>query len=1556
MPYIGRDLNRGNYLKLDDISSSFDSSTTTFNLTVGGSAFIPGSAFSILVSVGGVIQEPESAYQVNNSEITFANAPTAQDSFFCIALGVSLGIGVPANGTVNGPQLAKPFNYDGFFYLDDANNRVGINSSVPKVALDVNGNAKISGILTAGSYSGPISNPSGISTFYDVRVTNNLTVEGSTTTLDTDLTAVDRVEVDANSNSIVGVAITQSGTADIVNLFDGASQVVTIDDVGNVGLGSAIPESKFTLADGTNPILTLRRNGTLITGNHISYTDYKGNNTLFGRIGYWVDSPGGGLAQFRVYSGNNVRMTVGSAGDCPVYLLNDSDTYWSHPANNNHAFTTAGVERFRIDHNGNVGIGTDNPGTNHKLEILGNASAYATLNVKSQSLSHGSALELGAVDDDDYGSIYQFASGSGEGGRMRFTAGGIETMNLRGGKVGIGEANPATLLEVSAGTNKNLNVWSSGAYATGITIGSANDAFSAYTPIEFRGSEFYFHNGTAEKVRITSDGDVLVNTVTAPTADIKLLVSGNGGVSSGSYFSFRGEYGNTAEPAAYAIKFDSSATHLSASGGLHQYAYGGIAFNLGGQDRVNFTTTGSVGIGTTNPLSLLHVDGDVTIKDASPAIFFSDDSGVPQNPDYKIQVNTGNFVINDDTNSETRLLINSSGNIGIGSDNPARPLSIRTGDGTIALHGGNAGIYIGTHSTGGFQNNCAIARAGANNYHITNSSVGDLCIAGESTKDIIIGTSAHAGAMAERLRITSAGKVGVNQSTWSSKDHMFEVKQSTNDKEIARFTVDAGSGSVQGKGFIGLSAFNSTTHPHASIGVEEYGTSHYEGHLTFATRNASNDSAPTERLRITSTGTVGIGSEDPGTQLDIFKYTNTNASSTGTTLLRLTNHVGSTDGDGDILSPNGQQTFVDFRFMDANSNFTPQVRIGAQVGQISGDSGQASEGFGSFVVHTATATNSGGSLSEKFRVTPTGKVGVNESSPDHMFHIKGTSTDNNPILAVESDSWVSGRSAALRLAYTAGNAREIRGHYENGLQFILNNGQAMRIATDGDVIVGDGSPEATLHVHNSTGGYATDKAGMKSNAVMKLRPHASDSTNMLFASVNSGGGIGVQVTNGPATADWDLSLSPFGGYVGVHEVNPGRLLTITNSSTGSYNATSFNGENNTLLRIHNPSGTDNSGVGYHTGLEFVCSSGANSYGQIGLVRTGNNIGDIFFKFRTAASSYAERLRLTSTGFLGINESDPNCELFVRSTSDNNPSIKLYRNSGGGDTASINWAASTGTNAQINYRGGSGSEGLQFRTATSYGNTGSIKERFRINTGAYQGVQVFVMTDSDNSPIDDVTAITIQNGTGGGDTGNTSEPTHIDWKWVDNNSNVTPQCRISGHVGDGGDPNSHAKEGKGFLTFHCSNTGNTSGVEDPPERLRIAHDGTFTGSSSNNISDQRLKENIATITNPIAKIKALKGRTFTWKSEASMREGTHYGFIAQEVESIIPDLIVDNTGIRVFDKDDNLQPSNVATPPVGGGYAKSVDSDGVTPVLVEALKEALSKIEVLEAKVAALEGS
>ena len=105
MPYLGRELTSGNYLKLDDISSQFNGSTVTFQLKSGGSDFFPGSSFSLLVSVAGVIQEADSAYQINNNEITFATAPSGSDDAFIIVLGLALGVGVPADGSVGLTQL-----------------------------------------------------------------------------------------------------------------------------------------------------------------------------------------------------------------------------------------------------------------------------------------------------------------------------------------------------------------------------------------------------------------------------------------------------------------------------------------------------------------------------------------------------------------------------------------------------------------------------------------------------------------------------------------------------------------------------------------------------------------------------------------------------------------------------------------------------------------------------------------------------------------------------------------------------------------------------------------------------------------------------------------------------------------------------------------------------------------------------------------------------------------------------------------------------------------------------------------------------------------------------------------------------------------------------------------------------------------------------------------------------------------------------------------------------------------------------------------------------------
>ena len=109
MPYIGRQLTSGNFVKLDDLQSQFDGSKTTFTLTTGGKSFKPGTANALLVSLGGVIQEAVTSFTVVDDQITFSNPPTADAQIFIIALGSSVTIPTPADGSVDATKLNGSF-------------------------------------------------------------------------------------------------------------------------------------------------------------------------------------------------------------------------------------------------------------------------------------------------------------------------------------------------------------------------------------------------------------------------------------------------------------------------------------------------------------------------------------------------------------------------------------------------------------------------------------------------------------------------------------------------------------------------------------------------------------------------------------------------------------------------------------------------------------------------------------------------------------------------------------------------------------------------------------------------------------------------------------------------------------------------------------------------------------------------------------------------------------------------------------------------------------------------------------------------------------------------------------------------------------------------------------------------------------------------------------------------------------------------------------------------------------------------------------------------------
>ena len=89
MAYIGRQQSSGAFAKLDDVSSQFNNSKTVFNLTIGNEAFFPGNPYTLLVSLGGVIQEPLTSFKINDDQITFASAPQSGANFFCVVLATT---------------------------------------------------------------------------------------------------------------------------------------------------------------------------------------------------------------------------------------------------------------------------------------------------------------------------------------------------------------------------------------------------------------------------------------------------------------------------------------------------------------------------------------------------------------------------------------------------------------------------------------------------------------------------------------------------------------------------------------------------------------------------------------------------------------------------------------------------------------------------------------------------------------------------------------------------------------------------------------------------------------------------------------------------------------------------------------------------------------------------------------------------------------------------------------------------------------------------------------------------------------------------------------------------------------------------------------------------------------------------------------------------------------------------------------------------------------------------------------------------------------------------
>ena len=166
-------------------------------------------------------------------------------------------------------------------------------------------------------------------------ITGDLTVNGTTVTLDTKLTEVDQILVGAN-NSTVAVAVTQSGSGDLLQLFDGSTEVFSVAENGGVGIADSIyhigddnTAIRFPSADtfrvdtGGSARLTVTDSATTFTSvinanNGIKITDSDNKSILLGEhddmrirhTGSHSEITDGGTGSLRL-GGNNVL--IGSA-------------------------------------------------------------------------------------------------------------------------------------------------------------------------------------------------------------------------------------------------------------------------------------------------------------------------------------------------------------------------------------------------------------------------------------------------------------------------------------------------------------------------------------------------------------------------------------------------------------------------------------------------------------------------------------------------------------------------------------------------------------------------------------------------------------------------------------------------------------------------------------------------------------------------------------------------------------------------------------------------------------------------------------------------------------------------------------------------------------------------------------------------------------------------------------------------------------------------------------------------------------------------------------------
>ena len=394
---------------------------------------------------------------------------------------------------------------------------------VTATSLDLNGNGDISGNLVIGG---------------------NLTANGDFTTLNTTLREVELLRVDAQNDNVAAGIITQRGSGDILNLFDTSTEVFTVKDGGNVGIGSQIPQAKFVVSNAGvngfefNPnfnsnnsiIASYNRSGggsysqlTLSASQHIftqGGTEYGRFNasafTVSGNLGIGFTTPQDSLT---------LRSTD---NDTSIRIIDPSNSnYGAHFSfyNNENELRIGGIENtvkravirinrdadddaLCIDTAGRVGIGTTTPSA---LLTVGDdifkVPETGTIATK-RNMAIQSVYPILQFIDTDSNSDYQIQNANGDFG-IRDTSNSANRLVIRSdGDVGIGSdtTGGARLRVHQDGLDTMLQQWGGNLGSTGLRF------MQLYTPATDNGNDYFkFHTANAFKFVVDATDALVMN-------------------------------------------------------------------------------------------------------------------------------------------------------------------------------------------------------------------------------------------------------------------------------------------------------------------------------------------------------------------------------------------------------------------------------------------------------------------------------------------------------------------------------------------------------------------------------------------------------------------------------------------------------------------------------------------------------------------------------------------------------------------------------------------------------------------------------------------------------------------------------------------------------------------------------------------------------------------------------------------------------------------------------------------------------------------------------------